>query len=140
MPHHQAPDARGHRCGDRHHRHFQGRAGAGRPPPKDIPPGVAAALARLETAYAGPLTPPGLAKVANLSSARLARNIKRIFAVTPIQLIAKTRIAASRLLRETRRSISEIVVECGFYDHIAFTRALVGVTPTQFRSDYKSSK
>ena len=78
--------------------------------------------------------------MANLSSARLARNIKRIFAVTPIQLIAKTRIAASRLLRETRRSISEIVVECGFYDHIAFTRALVGVTPTQFRSDYKSSK
>ena len=112
--------------------------------PHDIPPGVAAALARLESAYAEPLTPPGLAKVANLSSARLARIIKRIFGVTPIQLIAKTRIAAaSRLLCETDLSISEIAVECGFYDHSAFTRAfraLVGVTPTQFRSDHESRK
>ena len=106
--------------------------------PQEIPPGVAAALARLETAYAGPLTPPGLAKVADLSSERFARIIKRIFGVTPIQLIAKTRIAAaSRLLRETDRSIAEIALECGFYDHSAFTRAfraVVGVTPTQFRA------
>lgn len=110
-----------------------------RVPPQDIPPGVAAALARLETAYAEPLTPPGLARIANLSPTRFARIIKRIFGMTPIQLIAKTRIAAaSLLLRGTDRSISEIAVECGFYDHSAFTRAfraLVGVTPTQFRSD-----
>ena len=106
--------------------------------PQEIPTGVAAALARLEAGYAEPLTPPELARIAKLPAARFARIIKRIFGVTPIQLIAKTRIAAaSRHLRETDRSIAEIALECGFYDHSAFTRAfraVVGVTPMQFRA------
>ena len=106
--------------------------------PQEIPTGVAAALARLEVGYADPITPPELARIAKLPAARFARIIKRIFGITPIQLIAKTRIAAaSRLLRETDRSVAEIALECGFYDHSAFTRAfraVVGVTPTQFRA------
>ena len=106
--------------------------------PQEIPPGVAAALARLEAGYADPLTPPELARIAKLPAARFARIIKRIFGVTPIQLIAKTRIAAaSRLLRETDRHVADIALECGFYDHSAFTRAfraVVGVTPRQFRA------
>ena len=106
--------------------------------PQEIPAGVAAALARLEAGYAGPLTPAILAAIAKLPAARFARIIKRIFGVTPIQLIAKTRIAtASRLLRETDRSVAEIAHECGFYDHSAFTRAfrsVTSVTPTQFRA------
>ena len=104
----------------------------------EIPAGVAAALERLETAYAEPITPPGLARIAKLPAARFARIIKRIFGITPIQLIAKTRIiAASRLLRKTDCSIAEIAHECGFYDHSAFTRAfraVTGVTPSQFRT------
>ena len=106
--------------------------------PQEIPTGVAAALARLDAGYAEPLTPPELARIAKLPAARFARIIKRIFGVTPIQLIAKTRIAAaSRHLRETDRSIAEIALECGFYDHSAFTRAfraVIGVTPMQFRA------
>ncbi len=105
--------------------------------PQEIPAGVAAALARLETGYADPLTPASLARIAKLPAARFARIIKRIFGITPIQLIAKTRLAAAaRHLRETDRSVAEIAHECGFYDHSAFTRAfraVVGVTPTQFR-------
>jgi AraC-like DNA-binding protein len=104
---------------------------------QEIPVGVAAALARLETGYADALTPPGLARIAKLPAARFARIIKRIFGVTPIQLIVKTRIAAaSRLLRETTLSISEVANECGFYDHSAFTRsfrAVTSTTPSQFR-------
>ena len=106
--------------------------------PQEIPAGVAAALARLETSYADPLTPSELARIAKLPAARFARIIKRIFGVTPIQLIAKTRLAAaSRLLRETDRHIADIALECGFYDHSAFTRAfraVASVTPTQFRA------
>ncbi|MEO7319261.1 MAG: helix-turn-helix transcriptional regulator, partial [Chthoniobacteraceae bacterium] len=78
------------------------------------------------------------ARLARLPAARFARIIKRIFGLTPIQLIAKMRLAAaSRLLRETHRSIAEIAHECGFYDHSAFTRAfraVTSVTPTQFRA------
>jgi PAS domain S-box-containing protein len=106
--------------------------------PKEIPDGVAAALRRLETGYADPLTPADLARIAGLPPARFARLIKRILGVTPIQLIAKTRIAAaSRLLRETDQSVAEIALACGFYDHSAFTRAfraVTSVTPTQFRA------
>jgi PAS domain S-box-containing protein len=106
--------------------------------PEEIPASVAAALARLESSYAESLTPMELARIAKLPPARFARIIKRIFGITPVQLISKTRIAAaSSLLRETERSIAEIAHECGFYDHSAFTRAfraVVGVTPTQFRA------
>lgn len=106
-------------------------------PAKEIPTEIAAALRRLETAFADPLSPSTLARIAGLPGARFARIIRRIFGITPSQLISKTRIAAaSRLLRETVRSVADIAHECGFTDHSAFTRAfraVSGVTPTGFR-------
>jgi AraC-like DNA-binding protein len=105
--------------------------------PEEIPAGVAAALAHLESCYADALTPSVLARIAKLPAARFARITKRIFGVTPFQLISKTRIAAaSRLLRETTKPVAEIAHECGFYDHSAFARAfreVTSVTPTRFR-------
>ncbi|CAN5823209.1 AraC family transcriptional regulator [soil metagenome] len=107
---------------------------------QEIPTGFAAALAKLETHYADPITPASLARIAKLPAARFARIIKRIYGITPIQFITKTRIAvASRLLRETENSIAEIALECGFYDHSAFTRAfraVTSVTPTQYRAGH----
>ena len=107
--------------------------------PKDIPTDLAKALHRLETGYGDALTSADLAKVAKLPVPRFARLVKRIFGITPVQLIAKTRIAAaSRMLRESSRSIAEIAQDCGYYDHSAFTRsfrAVTSVTPTQFRAE-----
>ena len=109
--------------------------------PQEIPAGVAAALRRLEQHYAEPLTPSALAKIAGLPAARFARVIKRIFGLTPIHLITKTRLAAaSQLLRETARPVADIALECGFYDHSAFTRSFrsaTGTTPTGFRAGLK---
>ncbi len=106
--------------------------------PQEIPSGVAAALHRLETSYADPITPGQLAYTARLPAARFARVIKRIFGLTPMQLISKTRLAAaSQLLLETDRSVSRIAFECGFCDHSAFTRAFrsaMSATPSEFRS------
>jgi len=105
---------------------------------KDIPAGVARALDHLEKNYADPVSPSSLAKRSGLSSSRFARLVKRIFAITPSQLITKTRLAAaSVMLRETRRSVADIALDCGFFDHSAFTRAFrsaTGMTPTQFRA------
>lgn len=104
----------------------------------DIPAGLTRALAWLEAHYDESVSPSALARRAGLSAARLARSVKRIFGLTPSQLITRTRLdAASRLLRESADSIAAIAIACGFYDHSAFTRAFraaTGQTPSEFRA------
>jgi len=103
-----------------------------------IPRMLADTLEFLETHFGEDLSPAALAHRTGLSPARFARLIKRIFQLTPTQLITQTRLAAaSRLLMETKQPVVEIAHTCGFYDHSAFTRAFrsaTGLTPTQFRT------
>lgn len=103
----------------------------------DIPVALSKALDALEKNYAEPLSPSILAEHGGLTVSRFARLVKRVFGVTPSQLITKTRItAAERLLRETDRPVADIALDCGYYDHSAFTRAfrnVTGMTPTHFR-------
>lgn len=107
-------------------------------PMSDIPPGMTRALEWLEKSFDEPASPASLALRSGLSPARFARLVKRIFGITPTQLITKTRLAAAaRLLLETDQSVAEVAIQCGFYDHSAFTRAFrsaTGVTPSQYRS------
>jgi len=102
-----------------------------------IPASLASTLEYLERHYAEPISPASLARHAGLPLVRFERLIKRIFRLTPSQLLTQTRLAvASRLLRETNRGVAEIAHACGFYDHSAFTRAFrsaIGVTPTEYR-------
>jgi AraC-like DNA-binding protein len=102
-----------------------------------IPAALASTLEYLETHYEEVISPTSLARRAGLSPVRFARLIKRIFRLTPNQLIMQTRLAAaSLLLRETDRSVADIAYACGFYDHSALTRAFrsaTDLTPTQFR-------
>jgi transcriptional regulator GlxA family with amidase domain len=111
---------------------------------EEIPAGIGTALKYLEKNYSEPVSPSSLAKVANLTPARFARVIKRIYQLTPNQLISKTRLtAAAKMLRETDRSISEIAIASGFYDHSAFTRAFrtsLGLSPSAFRYEFSSNE
>ncbi len=106
--------------------------------PHDIPAGVARAIRFLEAKFDEPVSPSSLAEIAKLPAARFARLIKRVYGLTPSQLITKTRLAAaSRLLRETALSVAEVALESGFTDHSAFSRAFraaIGVTPSEFRA------
>jgi len=108
------------------------------PSDRTIPPSLTKALEYLENHCDEPITPSSLAQRAGLPTVRFARLIKRIFRLTPNQLIMQTRLAvAARLLVETDQSISEIAYSCGFYDHSALTRAFrsaTNLTPTQFRA------
>jgi PAS domain S-box-containing protein len=100
-----------------------------------IPPSLLGTLDELEQNL--DITPAGLAQTAGLSSVRFARLIRRIFRLTPSQLITQTRLAAaSQMLKQPESSIVEIAHACGFSDHSAFTRAFraaTGLTPSQYR-------
>ena len=103
-----------------------------------IPSSLASTLEYLEGHCEEHFSPSSLARRAGLPPVRFARLIKRIFRITPNQLIMQTRIAAAaRMLTETDRPVAEIAYDCGFYDHSAMTRAFrsaTHLTPTQFRS------
>jgi PAS domain S-box-containing protein len=111
---------------------------------ESIPVSLASTLEYLENHCDEVILPRTLAQHAGLAPVRFARLIKRIFRMTPNQLIMQTRLAAAaRLLTDTNRSISEIAYDCGFYDHSALTRAFrsaTSLTPTQFRSLKKPQK
>jgi len=105
----------------------------------EIPSDFAMAMRELEEKLLPEMSAAWLAEQSKMSTQRLARLTKRLFGLTPTQLITKTRIAAaSRMLTDSDTSVSTIAQACGFYDHSAFTRAfrrVSGVTPSQFRRD-----
>lgn len=104
---------------------------------EEVPLGFARAIAEFEQDVSQPFSCAILAQRAGLTHNRLGRLTKRLFSLTPTQLLAKTRIAAaSTLLRETAIPIVDIAQRCGYADQSAFTRAfraVVGVTPSEFR-------
>jgi len=103
-----------------------------------IPVGVVRALDYLEAHFSdSQVSPSLLAKKAGLPLVRFARQLRRIFQLTPGQVIARKRLeAAAHLLRDTPQPIAEVALDCGYCDHSAFTRAFreaTGMTPRQFR-------
>jgi AraC-like DNA-binding protein len=98
---------------------------------------IARAVEQLQRKSAEPLRIEQLARSAGVSVDRFERMVRRIFQLTPRQLLTKARIdAASTLLLEGRRSVAEIAQACGYSDQSAFTRqfkATVGVTPSAWR-------
>lgn len=102
---------------------------------------LADAVEHLRERYAEPLRLTALARRVGLSLDRFERLAREVFHLTPRQLLTKTRIdEASRLLREGRRTITDIAQACGYGDHSAFTRqfkATVGLAPREFREAAK---
>lgn len=103
-------------------------------------PKLAAVDAHIREHFARQISLAELTELAGLSVAQLERHCKRIFQLTPRQMIHKARLGeASRLLLQTL-PITEIALRCGYTDHSAFSRqfrALTGLTPSQFRDSHK---
>ena len=78
-----------------------------------------------------------LAALVNFSEAYISILFKRFTGIPIHQYIIKQRIKrATRLLKSSQLSITEIALECGFYSHSHFTRLFkrtVGVNPSQVR-------
>ena len=68
--------------------------------------------------------------------AQLERYCKRVFHLTPRQMIQKVRLEHAHRLLLTDIPITQVALQCGYTDHSAFTRqfkALTGFTPRQYR-------
>ena len=84
-----------------------------------------------------PLRVQLLAQKSGVSVAQLERLFKRVFQLTPQQLLTKLRIDAAMRLLQTDASIAYIGQACGFSDQSAFARqfkATVGMAPRDYRA------
>lgn len=78
-----------------------------------------------------------LAAVAGCSRHALERRTRRVFHLSPAQLVLRARIdRATEQLTTTSIPLAQVATACGFYDQAAFTRTfarVTGETPAQFR-------
>ena len=91
----------------------------------------------LQANYNTPLRVQTLADIAEVSVAQLERLFKRVFQLTPQQLLTKLRIEEAMRLLHTDTRIAEIGQACGFSDQSAFARqfkATVGMAPRDYRA------
>lgn len=90
----------------------------------------------LQVHYAENLRVQSLAELGGLSVAQLERHFRRVFQITPQQMLTKLRIEAAMIMLHGGDSIATISQSCGFADQSAFARqfkATVGMSPTDYR-------
>lgn len=77
-----------------------------------------------------------LTALSGMSVAQIERYCKRIFHLTPRQMIHKVRLEKATELLASDAPITDIALQCGYTDHSAFSRqfkAMTGSTPRDFR-------
>jgi AraC-like DNA-binding protein len=99
---------------------------------------LAAALRLMQARYAEGLRIEDIAKRAGLSVYQFEQRVRRLFQMSPLQLLHKLRLdEATRLLRETELPLGEIALQTGWCDQSAFTRQFsryAGLSPGKFRA------
>ncbi|MDR1484857.1 MAG: AraC family transcriptional regulator [Planctomycetaceae bacterium] len=94
--------------------------------------------------YCEKITLDELASLVFLSQRQFERRFHEIFYLSPSNFILKVRIdKAIRCLVENDESITQIALNCGFYDNSHFTRQFKKITkmsPIQFRKKYAENK
>ena len=97
----------------------------------------------IDARFKEPISLAVIADLVGVHRATLAAAFRHWFHMSVGERIRRRKLEeAIRLLRHSSRSISEISVECGFYDQPHMTRTFaryVGSTPGQVRKDTRSS-
>ncbi len=85
-----------------------------------------------------------LAKQAGLSTRQLGRKFHEYLGMAPRDFIGYCRIAqACRALAHTEEPITQIALDCGYYDQSAFAfqfRKTIGLAPSEYRKRYFASR
>jgi AraC-like DNA-binding protein len=91
----------------------------------------------MDRAYADPLDIPALARVAHVSPAHFIRSFRGVFGETPHRYLQRRRVERSMfLLRETKRSVTDVCFDVGFISLGTFSRTfreIVGESPSGYR-------
>ncbi|QDV62694.1 AraC family transcriptional regulator [Crateriforma conspicua] len=86
------------------------------------------------------VTSDQLAEMSGLSVSHFERRFRLAFGTSPRQYLIRIRIEqATKMLRQTDHSVSNIAQRCGFYDHAHFSRSfqrIMNVSPTKYRRQY----
>jgi AraC-like DNA-binding protein len=102
---------------------------------------IATVLDYLHKNYATPITLADLVKRSRISQAHFERRFSKILGCSPIEYLVRVRIRAARdLLEQTDRTITDIALAVGFYDHSHFTKTfkqLLSCTPFHYRKRHQ---
>ncbi|MDC5670676.1 AraC family transcriptional regulator [Acinetobacter baumannii] len=91
--------------------------------------------------YAETITLAHLTAIAGVSVAQLERYCKKIYHLTPRQMISKIRLQVATELLASDLPITQIGLRCGYTDHSAFCRQFklhTGTSPTLYRASIKN--
>ncbi|WP_181714054.1 AraC family transcriptional regulator, partial [Xanthomonas oryzae] len=95
------------------------------------------ALAYLNANYAQNVRMQALVEITGFSMSKLQRSFRKVFQLTPQQVLAKLRLQMAMHLLHGNKSLTEIGHACGFSDQSAFARQFkqaVGMTPRDYRA------
>jgi AraC-like DNA-binding protein len=99
---------------------------------------VAGVVQHIQKNFGETLRVKELAARAGLSGYQFEQRIRKIFQLTAGQLIQKVRMEnAVRELRDTKASIADVALDCGYSDQSAFTRQFrntTGLAPSEYRA------
>ena len=98
------------------------------------------AVEHLRTNYAEQITTRHLASMVGISNSQFDRLFRKLFGSTVRRYLLLTRVhAACRFLSHTDKSITDIALTVGFYDHAHFTRTFskfMGIAPLAYRKQH----
>jgi AraC family L-rhamnose operon transcriptional activator RhaR/AraC family L-rhamnose operon regulatory protein RhaS len=101
---------------------------------------IGEAISHLEANYRDSMDLNELARIAHMSRRHFMRSFQAAMGTSPIAHLIQLRVnQAASLLRRTEHSVTEIAFQVGFGDSNYFARqfrALLGVTPSQYRQQH----
>ncbi len=101
---------------------------------------IGEAISHLEANYREPIDLDKLANLANMSKRNFMRSFQAAMGNSPIAHLIQLRVnQATSLLRNSNHGITDIAFQVGFSDSNYFSRqfrALLGVTPSQYRQQH----
>lgn len=103
---------------------------------------ISKAVELIQDSFQQKLSIDEISQQCSLSQRQLHRHFIQELGMSPQNFLIRTRIQAAckKLKADPHSSISNVAVDCGFYDQTSFTkhfRKCMGITPLQFQKRYR---